>query len=162
MPADRSSSEHRERAILSPAPDPLGYLIDTNVVSELRKGERAEPAVIAWFSALDEREVFLSILTLGEIRKGIESIRRRDTEAAGALESWLGRLTEAHRDRIVGLDRSIAEEWGRLSVPDPVPVIDGLLAATAKVTGLTLATRNTADIARTGVSHVDPFAPSSS
>lgn len=135
----------------------MSYLIDTNVISELRKGGRADPAVTSWFAALADEEVFLSVLTIGEIRRGIESIRRRDPKAGAALDSWLGRVYGAHRDRIVGVDRAIAEEWGRMNVPDPLPVIDGLLAATAKVTGLTIATRNTADIARSGVGVVNPF-----
>ncbi len=137
----------------------MAYLIDTDVISELRKGERADPAVISWFAALADEDVYLSVLTLGEIRQGIESIRRRDPKAGGALESWLGRVSEAHRDRVLPVNRAIAEEWGRLNVPDPLPVIDGLLAATAKVTGLTLASHNTDDIARSGVDFVDPFSP---
>lgn len=135
----------------------MNYLIDTNVISELRKGERADPDVAAWFAGLADGEVFLSALTLGEIRRGIESIRRRDPKSAAALESWLGRIADQHRNRILPVDRAIAEEWGRMNVPDPLPVIDGLLAATASVLGLTLATRNTADIARTGVSCLNPF-----
>jgi toxin FitB len=135
----------------------VSYLIDTNVISELRKGKRADPGVVSWFAGLADEEVFLSALTLGEIRRGIESIRRRDSAAATALESWLGRITEAHRDRIVPVDRAIAEEWGRINAPDPLPVVDGLLAATARVAGLTLATRNTEDIARSGVSFFNPF-----
>jgi predicted nucleic acid-binding protein len=135
----------------------VSYLIDTNVISELRKGKRANPAVASWFEGLADDEVFLSALTLGEIRRGIESIRRRDSAAAGVLESWLGRIAEAHRDRIVAVDRAIAEEWGRMNTPDPLSVVDGLLAATAKVVGLTLATRNTDDIARSGVSFFNPF-----
>jgi predicted nucleic acid-binding protein len=133
------------------------YLIDTDVISELRKGERANRQVTAWFEALDEKDIFLSVLTLGEIRKGIESIRRRDAAAAGSLESWLGRISDAHRDRVLGIDRAIAEEWGRMNVPDPLPIVDGLLAATAKVVGFTLATGNTADVERTGVDLVNPF-----
>jgi predicted nucleic acid-binding protein len=136
----------------------VSYLIDTNVISELRKGERANPAVTAWFENLADEEVFLSILTLGEIRRGIESIRRRDPKAATALDSWLGRISEMHRERVLPIDRAIAEEWGRMNVPDPLPVVDGLLAATARVSGLTLATRNAADIARTGVAYINPFA----
>jgi len=135
----------------------VSFLIDTNVISELRKGKRADPGVVSWFAGLADEEVFLSALTLGEIRRGIESIRRRDSVAASALESWLGRIADAHRDRIVAVDRAIAEEWGRINAPDPLPVVDGLLAATAKVVGLTLATRNTADIARSGVSFFNPF-----
>jgi toxin FitB len=136
----------------------VSYLIDTNVISELRKGERADPRAATWFDAVADDEVYLSSLTLGEIRRGIESIGRRDSKAASALDGWLSRVSEQHRDRILPIDRSIAEEWGRMNVPDPLPVVDGLLAATAKVTGLTLATRNIVDIARTGVSWVDPFA----
>ena len=135
----------------------MSYLIDTNVISELRKGDRADPGVTSWFAGLADEEIFLSVVTLGEIRRGIEGIRRRDPKAAAALESWLGRVAEVHRDRLLPVDRSIAEEWGRMNVPDPLPVVDGLLAATAKVAGLTLATRNVADIARSGVSFVDPF-----
>ena len=82
--------------------------------------------------ALAEEEIYLSVLTIGEIRRGVESVRRRDPDSAAALDSWLSRLTEAHRDRILLVDRAIAEEWGRMSVPDPLPVVDGLLAATAK------------------------------
>jgi predicted nucleic acid-binding protein len=135
----------------------VSYLIDTDVISELRKGKRADPGVIPWFASLADEEVFLSVLTLGEIRRGIESIRRRDPAAASVLESWLGRIAEAHRDRIVPVDRATAEEWGRMNAPDPLPVVDGLLAATAKVAGLTLATRNIDDIARSGVSFFNPF-----
>ena len=135
----------------------MSYLIDTNVISELRKGKRADHGVVTWFSGLANEEVFLSVLTLGEIRRGIESIRRRDTAAAGALESWLGRISGLHRERIISLDQAIAEEWGRMNVPDPLPVVDGLLVATAKSIGLTLATRNTADVARSGVSVFNPF-----
>lgn len=135
----------------------MAYLIDTDVISELRKGKRANPNVTSWFAALAAEDVYLSVLTLGEIRKGIESIRRRDPQAAKTLESWLGRVSEAHRDRVLPIDRSIAEEWGRMNVPDPIPVVDGLLAATAKVTGLTVATHNSDDFARTGASFIDPF-----
>lgn len=138
----------------------MSYLIDTNVISELRKGERADPSVTSWFAALADEEVYLSVLTIGEIRRGVESIRRRDPDAGAALDSWLGRVYGAHRDRIVEIDRVIAEEWGRMNVPDPLPVIDGLLAATAKVTGLTVATRNSEDFARSGVSLVNPFSKS--
>jgi toxin FitB len=135
----------------------VSYLLDTNVISELRKGDRANRNVTSWFAELADEEIFLSILTLGEIRRGIESIRRRDAKTAGVLESWLGRVAARHGDRIVPIDRAIADEWGRMNVPDPLPVVDGLLAATAKVVGLTLATRNTADIEGTDISYVNPF-----
>jgi predicted nucleic acid-binding protein len=135
----------------------LSYLVDTKVISELRKGERADPAVRAWFASVEDEEIFLSVLTVGEIRQGVERIRRRDLVAATALDRWLDRVVDMHRDRLVPVDRLVAEEWGRMNVPDPLPVIDGLLAATAKVTGLTLATRNVADVERTGVDLVNPF-----
>jgi toxin FitB len=135
----------------------LSYLLDTNVISELRKGERAEPSVSRWFDGLADQEIYLSVLTIGEIRRGVESVRRRDPGSATALESWLARVAETHRDRILPVDRAIAEEWGRMSVPDPLPVVDGLLAATAKVVGLTLVTRNVADVEATGVELLNPF-----
>jgi toxin FitB len=135
----------------------LSYLVDTNVISELRKREKADPAVRAWFASVADEEIFLSVLTVGEIRRGIEQIRRRDPAAGIALDRWLDRVVDMHRDRLVPVDRLVAEEWGRMNVPDPLPVIDGLLAATAKVTGLTLATRNVADVQRTGVDLVNPF-----
>lgn len=135
----------------------MSYLLDTNVISELRKGDRADPNVLAWFRGLADEEIYLSVLTIGEVRRGIESVRRRDPDSAMALDSWLARLSEDHRDRILSIDRAISEEWGRMSVPDPLPVIDGLLAATAKVKGLTFATRNVADVERAGVEILDPF-----
>lgn len=86
-------------------------------------------------------------------------MRRRDPTAARALERWLRRLLRDHSDRILAVDLPVAEEWGRMNVPDPLPVIDGLLAATAKVHGLTLATRNVKDVARSGADVVNPFEP---
>jgi predicted nucleic acid-binding protein len=135
----------------------LSYLLDTNVISELRKGERADSGVTAWFADVAEEEIFLSVLTIGEIRRGIESVRRRDPDSAAALDRWLASLSEDYGDRILPIDRSIAEEWGRINVPDPLPVVDGLLAATARVLGLTLVTRNVADVGGTGVALLDPF-----
>lgn len=135
----------------------MSYLLDTNLISELRKGERADANVAAWFAGIAEEEIFLSVLTIGEIRRGIESVRRRDPDSAAALDRWLNLLIEAHSDRIVPIDHPIAEEWGRMDVPDPLPVVDGLLAATARVLGLTLVTRNVADVNGTGVELLDPF-----
>jgi hypothetical protein len=136
----------------------LSYLLDTNVISELRKGQRADVNVTAWFADVAEEEIFLSVLTIGEIRRGIENVRRRDPDSAAALDRWLNLLSEAHSDRVVPIDRAIAEEWGRMNVPDPLPVVDGLLAATARVLGLTLVTRNVADVEGTGINLFDPFA----
>ena len=91
------------------------------------------------------------------IRKVLALSNFHDFSAA-RLDGWLDRVVETHRDRLVSVDRLIAEEWGRMNVPDPVPVVDGLLAATGKATGMTLVTRNVADIERTGVDYLDPFA----
>jgi predicted nucleic acid-binding protein len=136
----------------------LSYLLDTNVISELRKGGRADPSVTAWFAGLTDEEIFLSVLTIGEVRRGIESVRRCDPDSAAALDRWLALLSEAHSDRILPIDRAIAEEWGRMNVPDPLSVVDGLLAATARVLGLILVTRNITDVQGTGVELLDPFA----
>jgi predicted nucleic acid-binding protein len=133
------------------------FLLDTNVIAELRKGARANANVRSWFAALDPDDVVLSVVTIGEVRRGIESVRRRDGAAARALERWLRRVLAEHGDRILDVDLAVAEEWGRLNVPDPLPVIDGLLAATARIHGLTLATRNVKDVARSGTDVVNPF-----
>lgn len=135
----------------------MSYLIDISVLSELRKGRRCHPGVAAWFESVSSEEIFLSVLVVGEVRRGIERIRRRDRHAARNLETWLKRLVAEHRDRILSVDETIAEEWGHLEVPDPTPVVDGLMAATARVHGLTLATRNVRDVARTGAACVNPF-----
>jgi len=135
----------------------LSYLVDTNVISELRKGQRCNPGVASWFAEVAAGDIYLSALTVGEIRKGIESIRRRDEERAQALDAWLGELLESHADRILPVDEVIAEQWGRFNVPDPLPVLDSLLAATASVHGLTLVTRNLKDVELTGVDCLNPF-----
>jgi predicted nucleic acid-binding protein len=133
------------------------YLVDTNVVSETRKGVRTNAAVRAWSQSIERGSVAISVLTLGEIRKGIEGVRRHDEFTAFALERWLRELISEHHDRILDVTREIAEEWARMTVPDPLPIVDGLLAATAKVHGLTLVTRNVKDVRRTGVSVLNPF-----
>lgn len=135
----------------------MSYLLDTNVVSELRKRTRASAAVSSWFAEVDSNDLFLSALVVGELRQGTERIRRRDPVAAERLERWLLALVESYADRILPVDQRIAELWGRLNVPDPLPAVDGLLAATALVHDLTLVTRDTRQIARTGVRLHDPF-----
>ena len=135
----------------------MSYLLDTNVVSELRKGDRCQASVSSWYASVMGSEKFLSVLSIGEIRQGIESIRRRDAGSARSLEVWLTKLLADYAPRILPVNESIAEQWGRLNVPDPLPVIDGLLAATSMVHGLTLVTRNVDDVKRTGVRCLNPF-----
>jgi toxin FitB len=136
----------------------LTFLLDTNVISEVRK-LRPDPQVMAWLDTVSSTEIFISALTIGEIRSGIERHRRRDPAQAAALGDWLAGLRATYADRIVGVDARIAEDWGRLNVPDPVPVVDGLLAATARCHGWTLVTRNTADLDRCDVLLLNPFGP---
>jgi len=138
----------------------MTYLLDTNVVSELRK-RQPDPHVLAWYGSIASADLFISVLTIGEIRLGIERLRRKDTSQAELLEQWLRGLQVTYADHIVDVDTGIADQWGRLNVPDPLPVIDGLLAASAKARGWTLVTRNTADLARCGVPIINPFDPSS-
>lgn len=136
----------------------MSFLLDTNVLSEIRK-PNADANVREWFRSVDDGDLFLSVLVVGEIRQGIERLRRRDRRQAEVYDSWLATLQLQYGERIIPITSEIAEEWGRLNVPDPVGVIDGLMAATAKVRGLTLVTRNTTDVARTGLALVDPFEP---
>ena len=136
----------------------MSWLLDTNIISELRKGERANPGLRAWFAQVEEPSLCTSVLVVGELRRGIESLRRRDVPSALALEHWLAGITGGFADRILPVDQAVAEQWGRLHVPDPVPTVDGLLAATAMVHGLTLVTGNTRDVAGTGVAQLDPMA----
>jgi toxin FitB len=135
-----------------------GYLLDTNVVSELRK-RSPDVNVAEWYDGVRSVELHLSILTLGEIRIGIERLRRKDAALAHSLDEWLRGLPVMYSSRIVGVDVATADEWGRLNVPDQLPVIDGLLAATAKTQGLTLVSRNTTDLSASGITVLDPFRP---
>jgi predicted nucleic acid-binding protein len=133
------------------------WLLDTNILSELRKGRRCHPRVAGWFATVDDRDLWLSAIGPGEIRRGIESIRRRDPDRTAVLEAWLARLLRDYADRILPIDVPVAEEWGRLTALRSASAIDTLLAATARVHGLTLVTRNVRDVAWTGVACLDPF-----
>jgi predicted nucleic acid-binding protein len=134
----------------------VSWLLDTNVVSEIRKGSRGDPGVIRWASGRED-QAWLSAMTLGEIRRGIELKRRKDEVAAHRLEVWLHGLLANFGSRILPVDERVAEVWGRLNVPDPIPTVDALIAATALVHGLTLVTRNVRDVAGTGVRVFNPF-----
>jgi toxin FitB len=135
----------------------LSFLLDTNVLSEARKQQNADARVMAWLRSVASADLFTSVLVVGEIRRGAERLRRRDTAQAMLLDEWLKTLKQQFTDRVLPVTIEIAEEWGRLNVPDPLPTIDGYLAATANVHGLTVVTRNVRDIARTGVTLFDPW-----
>lgn len=136
----------------------MSYLIDTNIISELRKQNRADAGVRSWYGRVASSELHLSVLVLGEIRQGVERVRRRDPDKAAMLERWLNQVKEAFGPRVLPITVAVAEEWGRLNRIHPLPVVDSLLAATASIHGLTLVTRNISDVAATGVDCLDPFA----
>ena len=135
----------------------MSFLLDTNVISEARKGGAANPAVAKWFASADPADLFLSVMVVGELRQGVERARRRDPVFAQQLETWLVVMVDRYRSRILPIDQQIADLWGRLNVPNPLPVVDGLLAATALAHDMTLVTRNTRQVAGTGARLFDPF-----
>lgn len=134
-----------------------GFLLDTNVLSELRKGARGNAGVRRWFEAAPDAPLYLSVLVTGEIRQGIERARDRDPQKVAALENWLHRLEADHVEHLLPVTREVADRWGRLNAVRPLPVVDGLLAATAQVHGLMLVTRNVADLRNTGTDLLNPF-----
>jgi toxin FitB len=134
----------------------MSFLLDTNVVSEARK-QSPDSKVRVWLASVPEPELYLSVLVVGEIRQGIERLRRRDPVRAAPYETWLSALLHGFSDRLVPVTAEICEEWGRLNVPDPLPVVDGLMAATAKVMDWTFVTRDAGHLAGTGVRLLNPF-----
>lgn len=132
------------------------YLLDTNIISEPVKA-RPDPKLIEWYGSVVDSDLFLSVLTIGEIRKGIEQKRSASMQAASRLEVWLGDLQALFSGRILHVDDQVAEEWGRLQALRSQHVIDQLIAATAKVHGLTLVTRNVRHVEGLGVPVLDPF-----
>jgi toxin FitB len=134
----------------------MPYLLDTCIISELRR-PNCNPGVAAWMSSIDPDEAFLSVITLGEIRSGIELHRRKDAKAAGALERWLLGLESHYAERVLPVTAAVADRWGRLSPNQPLPVSDGLIAATGLEHKLTVVTRNITDFQRSGVNTLNPF-----
>ena len=130
------------------------YLVDTNVISDAR---RKIPQALSWLQSVPPDEVFLSVVTLGEIARGIAQKQRTDPRAAQVFERWLARLRTTHKARILPITDVIAIEWGRLAAERPRGDADGLIAATAIVHGLTVVTRNVRDFADTGVPCVNPW-----
>ena len=135
----------------------MSYLIDTNIISEVRKGASCNAHVSAWYVSVTDEDLFLSTLVLGEIRKGIELARPRDSGKAEALERWLEEVEAAFNGRVLGIDNAVSDQWGRMSAIRPIPAIDGLLAATALTNNMTLVTRNDRDVAGMGATVFNPF-----
>jgi predicted nucleic acid-binding protein len=135
----------------------VSVLLDTNVISELRKGPRADSSVVEWFEGLTEEEIHLSVLVVGELRRGVERLRTRDAGQASILERWLRQVVRQHAERILPVNSRVAEQWGRLTARRSGSMIDTLMAATAQVFDLVLVTRNVEDVAWTGVSCLNPF-----
>ena len=134
----------------------MSFLLDTNVVSELRKA-RADPRIATWFRSIASEDLHLSAIVIAELRRGVERVRRHNAAQALHLEAWLRRVKDAFGPRILPVTVPIAEEWGRINVPDPLPIFDGLLVATARIHGLTLVTRDISDLQRRGLPVLDPW-----
>ncbi len=135
------------------------FLVDTNVLSEARKGKKADLGVQNFWQTVDDSELYLSVQTIGEIRRGIENIKRRgDASQAGKLEAWLDLIVEEYSDRILSFDGECAQVWGRLMSPHNQHPIDKQIAAIALIHSLTVVTRNVEDFRGTGVELQNPFA----
>lgn len=135
------------------------FLIDTNIISEIRKRDRCNASVANWYASVDDSELFISVLALGEIRKGIALARlRRDFQQADTLENWLQEVKQRFSERILPIDAEVVDLWGQMYHIRNVPVIDGLLAATAKARNLILVTRNISDVQGLGATLLNPFA----
>ena len=135
----------------------MKYLLDTNVLSEVRKGSNAHPAVRKWWSETDFLEIHVSVMVLGEIRQGVERLKVKDPLRAREIERWLQSITNTLGARLLVVNHKIADQWGRMGIKRTLPLVDSILAATAVAHGLTLVTRNIKDIQDTGVSYLNPF-----
>ncbi len=136
------------------------YLLDTNVLSELRKQRKADRGVQRFFERAAENSdpLYLSVITIGKLRRGIELIRHRgDGTQAARLETWLDVILDEYEEHILGLDADTAQLWGKLRVPHPEHALDKQIAATALIYGLTVVTRNDKDFTQTGVAVLNPF-----
>jgi predicted nucleic acid-binding protein len=133
------------------------YLIDTNVVSELRK-PRPHPLIVAWLRGVSDRDLFLSAVTIGELQAGVEITRRQDKAKADTIEAWIDQIAGAWN--ILPMDAKVCRQWARLMHGRSDDLIeDAMIAATAQIHGLIVVTRNVRDFAILGVPTLDPYAP---
>jgi predicted nucleic acid-binding protein len=137
------------------------FLLDTNVVSELRKASlgRIDPNVARWAEGIHPADFCVSVITIHELEVGVLRLERRDAVQGAGYRTWLDSVIRAFDGRILGIDTAIAVKAAQFTVPDPHPVEDGLIAATASVYGLTVVTRNVEDFRPTGVSIFNPWNP---
>lgn len=133
----------------------MSFLLDTNAVSEVRRGR--DPHVRAWADAVEDADLHLSVMTLGEIRSGIDRLRDRDAAQAAVFASWLGELRTRFAGRILGVDARVADQWGRLNATASRNTVDSLIAATAHVHDLTVVTRNTKDFNGCDIPLLNPW-----
>ena len=134
------------------------YLVDTNIISEARKGSKANSGVRKFFQTTDAMDIYLSVQTIGEIRRGLENLSHRgEISQSKKLEKWLDQIVDDYADRILGFDDECAQVWGRLMSPHHQHPIDKQIAAIALIHDLTVVTRNTDDFRGTGVALNNPF-----
>ncbi len=136
------------------------FVLDTNVVSELRKARhgRADPNVVAWADSVDAGALYISAITVLELEAGVLRMERRDPSQGAMLRTWLDQQVLAEfKDRVLPIDTAVAKRCAGLHVPDPRAERDALIAATALVHGMTVVTRNTMDFASTGAPLIDPW-----
>lgn len=133
------------------------YLIDTNVLSELKKKDQADEKVRRWFAVTPANSIFLSVMTVGEIRAGIEKQRLKDPVQAEHLERWMRKSLALFRGHILPITQSVANRWGTICPGQSFPDVDGLIAATALEHGLIVVTRNVKDFERAGVLYLNPW-----
>jgi toxin FitB len=134
----------------------MSYILDTNVVSEMSKRTR-DDRMQDWLDTVAGPNLYLSVMVLGEVRKGVELLSRRDPRQATVYESWLDRLYRQFRTRMLPVTFEVAQEWGRLHSIRPLPIVDGLLAATARAHDWIIVTRNVKDFVGLNVATVNPF-----
>jgi toxin FitB len=137
----------------------MRYLLDTSVISEVGKGKQSDRNVAAWYDSTRPESLRISALVIGEIRAGVEKLRVRHAARAAAFERRLVLVVDLFADRIIGIDRRIAEQWGRLNARRRGPAVDWLIAATGLAYGMIVVTRNVRDFADTGAEILNPFEP---